>query len=185
MSAVPSVTPDAGPAVTEAPKTKSRRKGGAAPGTDRGFLLPTLFMLAFVVYFLMPLWWLLVASTKSIDDLFDSFGLWFANFNLIDNISDDVLAGRRRLLDVAAQHADVLDRQRGRRGAAGGHGRLRLREVPFRGKNLLFWIVLGSVMVPDDGAGDPDLPAVQQGRAHEQPASRSSCRRWSARSAST
>ena len=51
-------------------------------------MFPTIFMLAFLVYFLMPLFWLLVASTKSLDDLFDSFGLWFADFNLIDNIKD-------------------------------------------------------------------------------------------------
>ena len=51
-------------------------------------MFPTLFMLAFLVYFLMPLAWLVVASTKSLDDLFNSFGLWFADFNLIDNIKD-------------------------------------------------------------------------------------------------
>ena len=34
----------------------------------------------------MPLWWLLVASTKSNADLFSTFGLWFADFNLIENI---------------------------------------------------------------------------------------------------
>ena len=43
-------------------------------------MFPTIFMLAFLVYFLMPLFWLVVASTKSLDDLFDSFGLWFADF---------------------------------------------------------------------------------------------------------
>jgi len=36
----------------------------------------------------MPLIWLLVSSTKSLDDLFDSFGLWFRGFNLTQNISD-------------------------------------------------------------------------------------------------
>ena len=45
-------------------------------------------MLAFLVYFLMPLGWLFIASTKSLDDLFSSFGLWFSGFNLIDNISE-------------------------------------------------------------------------------------------------
>ena len=51
-------------------------------------MFPTLFMLAFLVYFLMPLWWLLVSSTKSIDDLFNSFGLWFSHFNFADNLSE-------------------------------------------------------------------------------------------------
>ena len=155
MSAVPSVTPDAGPAVTEAPASKSRRKGGAAPGTDRGFVLPTLFMLAFVVYFLMPLWWLLVASTKSIDDLFDSFALWFSNFNLTDNISETFskdggvywtwLRNTLMYSIVSAVGAALL-------AAMAGYG---FAKFHFRGKNLLFWIVLGSVMVPTTALAIP------------------------------
>ncbi len=40
-------------------------------------------------YFLLPLFWLVVASTKSNADLFSSFGLWFADdFNLIENVAD-------------------------------------------------------------------------------------------------
>jgi multiple sugar transport system permease protein len=39
----------------------------------------TLAMLAFLVYFLLPLFWLVVASTKTTGDLFSSFGLWFAD----------------------------------------------------------------------------------------------------------
>jgi ABC-type glycerol-3-phosphate transport system permease component len=43
-----------------------------------------LFMLAFFAYFLLPLFWLFVASTKSIGDLFSTFGLWFSHdFNLV------------------------------------------------------------------------------------------------------
>ena len=84
MSAVPTVAADAA--------RRHRRQGGgrrrgAPPGGGRA-VFPTLFMLAFLVYFLMPLIWLLIASTKSLDDLFSSFGLWFADFNLIDNIND-------------------------------------------------------------------------------------------------
>ena len=45
-----------------------------------------MFVLICVGYFLLPLWWLFVASTKSNADLFSSFGLWFADFNLVENI---------------------------------------------------------------------------------------------------
>ncbi len=48
-------------------------------------MLLTVIMLICLAYFLMPLYWLLIASTKSNADLFDSFGLWFADCNLIDN----------------------------------------------------------------------------------------------------
>ena len=43
-------------------------------------------LLLLAAYFLLPLFWLVVASTKSNDDLFSTFGLWFADFNLIDNL---------------------------------------------------------------------------------------------------
>jgi len=48
-----------------------------------------LFTLAFFAYFLLPLFWLFVASTKSLSDLFSSFGLWFAgDVNLFQDIRD-------------------------------------------------------------------------------------------------
>ena len=41
----------------------------------------TVMMCAVLLYFLIPLWWLLVASTKSNADLFSTFGLWFSDTN--------------------------------------------------------------------------------------------------------
>ena len=118
-------------------------------------MFPTLFMLAFLVYFLMPLGWLFIASTKSLDDLFSSFGLWFADFNLFDNISetfskDDGIFWtwiRNTLLYsfVSAVGAALL-------AAAAGYG---FAKFEFKGKNLLFWFVLGSVMVPTTALAIP------------------------------
>jgi multiple sugar transport system permease protein len=152
MSAVPTVSPDV-PATV--PATKVRRPARRPPGTDKGFLFPTLFMLAFLVYFFMPLTWLVIASTKSIDDLFDSFGLWFAHFNLIDNIKDtftkdDGIYGtwlRNTLIysAVSAIGAALL-------AAAAGYG---FAKFAFRGKEALFWLVLGSVMVPTTALAIP------------------------------
>src|SRR6187401_2665150 len=56
------------------------------PARKRTNWLLTVFVLICVGYFLLPLFWLVVASTKSNADLFSSFGLWFAHFNLFDNI---------------------------------------------------------------------------------------------------
>jgi multiple sugar transport system permease protein len=151
MSAVPTVTPDAGAAVTA---TEARRRTGA-PGSGRGMVFPTLFMLAFLVYFLMPLTWLLIASTKSLDDLFSSFGLWFSGFNLFDNISQTFSKDggiywtwlRNTLLYafVSAVGAALL-------AAAAGYG---FAKFEFKGRNLLFWFVLGSVMVPTTALAIP------------------------------
>ena len=71
-----------------APRRAAAHARSASPAPSGGFVFPTIFMLAFLVYFLMPLFWLVVASTKSLDDLFGSFGLWFADFNLIDNVKE-------------------------------------------------------------------------------------------------
>jgi multiple sugar transport system permease protein len=151
MSAVPTVTPDAGAAGT--PVARERTRG--TPGSGRGAVFPTLFMLAFLVYFLMPLGWLFIASTKSLDDLFSSFGLWFAGFNLFDNISETFSKSggiswtwmRNTLMYsfVSAIGAALL-------AAAAGYG---FAKFEFKGKNLLFWLVLGSVMVPTTALAIP------------------------------
>jgi multiple sugar transport system permease protein len=152
MSAVPAVTADAPLATTE---TKERVATHKPPGSDKGFVLPTLFMLAFIVYFLMPLWWLLVSSTKSIEDLFGTFGLWFSNFNFADNLSEtfskdsgiywDWLRNTLMYSFVSAIGAALL-------AAAGGYG---FAKFAFRGKEILFWVVLGAVMVPTTALAIP------------------------------
>ena len=152
MSAVPAVTADAPAATTD---TRERVATHKPPGSDKGFVFPTLFMLAFIVYFLMPLWWLLVSSTKSIDDLFNSFGLWFSNFNFADNLSETFskdggiywtwLRNTLMYSIVSAVGAALL-------AAMAGYG---FAKFHFRGKNLMFWIVLGSVMVPSTALAIP------------------------------
>jgi multiple sugar transport system permease protein len=50
-----------------------------------------LFMIAFAAYFLLPLWWLFVASSKVRGDLTTTPGLWFGEqFALFTNIGDVV-----------------------------------------------------------------------------------------------
>jgi multiple sugar transport system permease protein len=150
---VPTVAPD----VSAPTKARTRRRALAQrkPGQGGGLVFPTLFMLVFLVYFLMPLFWLVVASTKSLDDLFSSFGLWFSNFNLVDNIKDvfkqdngvfwDWLRNTFMYSIVSAVGAALL-------AAAAGYG---FAKFAFRGKNLLFWFVLGSVMVPTTALAIP------------------------------
>jgi len=150
---VPTVAPDAGVAIDRDEAKVDRRSQGAPGGGSA--VVPTLFMLAFLVYFLMPLGWLFIASTKSLDDLFSSFGLWFADFNLIDNIQDTFAKDNGVYLEwlrntlmysfVSAIGAALL-------AAAAGYG---FAKFDFRGKGLLFWFVLGSVMVPTTALAIP------------------------------
>ena len=45
-----------------------------------------IFMIAVALYFLVPVYWLIVASTKSTGDLFSTPGFLFADINLWDNL---------------------------------------------------------------------------------------------------
>jgi len=133
--------------------TRLRRR--ARPPHRRAATLPSLFMLAALVYFLMPLVWLVIASTKTGGALFTTFGLWFADFNLHDNVRD-LFTGpggdyplwlRNSVLysTAGAVGAAVLS-------AAAGYG---FAKFEFRGRDALFWFVLGSVMVPSTALAIP------------------------------
>ncbi|HEY0472417.1 MAG TPA: carbohydrate ABC transporter permease [Kribbella sp.] len=45
-----------------------------------------LIMLGFAVYFLMPVWWLIVSATKGSGRLFTGNGFWFGDFALFQNL---------------------------------------------------------------------------------------------------
>jgi multiple sugar transport system permease protein len=140
------------PAATAAVEKTRRRRSLASRRSN----LLTLGMLALLIYFLLPLFWLFVASTKTTGDLFSSFGLWFAHdFSLLSNIRqtftyDGGVYGRWMLNTlfysvVSAGGAAFL-------AALGGYGFAKYR---FRGNNVLFGLVLGSIMVPTTALAIP------------------------------
>jgi multiple sugar transport system permease protein len=113
-------------------------------------------MLAFLIYFLLPLFWLTIASTKTTGNLFSSFGLWFADdFSMFTNIRDtfkfDDGVYARWLLNtffysvVSAVGASFL-------AAMGGYG---FAKFQFRGKGIAFALILGSIMVPTTALAIP------------------------------
>jgi len=121
---------------------------GRKPAKKPTSWLLTVVMLICAGYFLFPLFWLVVASTKSNADLFSTFGLWFAELNLIENVrtvftvQDGVFS--RWLLNsfiysvVSAVGAAFL-------ATAAGYAFAKYR---FPGGNALFAIILGAIMVP-------------------------------------
>ena len=103
----------------------------------------------FTVYFLIPYFWLIVSSTKNAGDLFGSFGLWFApNFNLFSNLQqlftyqDGIFL--RWLLNTVL-YAGVGAVVGTWLSAMAGYA---LAKYVFRGRNLLFSLVLGAILVP-------------------------------------
>jgi len=112
-------------------------------------LLLRAVLLVGVAYFLIPVWWLITASTKSSSELFSSAPLWFGeNFSLFANIAavltrQDGLFLRWMLNSViyaggGAVGATLLS-------AAAGYV---FAKFEFRGRNALFGAILASILLP-------------------------------------
>jgi multiple sugar transport system permease protein len=108
-----------------------------------------LLLLALCAYFLIPVWWLAVASTKNAEGLFAGTGaLWFNGFHLFDNLKDLFTYNNGEYLRWLGNSA--LYAFAGGIGCTvisvlAGYG---FAKFAFRGRNLLFALVLGSVVVP-------------------------------------
>ncbi|MEO6085584.1 MAG: carbohydrate ABC transporter permease [Umezawaea sp.] len=113
-------------------------------------------MLAALAYFLLPLVWLVVASTKNTQDLFTTFGLWFSHApQLFTNIGDTLthdggvfahwLVNTVLYAVISAVGAALL-------AAAAGYGFAKYR---FGGHGAAFNLVIGAVMVPSTALAIP------------------------------
>jgi multiple sugar transport system permease protein len=116
----------------------------------------TIAMLAALAYFLLPLFWLVVASTKSTQDLFTSFGLWFSRApqlltNIRSTLAQDNGVFLHWLLNTAI-YAGVSALGAAFLAAAGGYGFAKFR---FRGDRAAFNLVLGAIMVPTTALAIP------------------------------
>ncbi len=119
------------------------------PRQARTRSLTTIVLLAFLVYFLLPLFWVIVSATKSNQDLLSTFGLWFApDFNLIANLRDVFSHGDGvylRWLGNTAYYSVVSAVGAALVATIGGYAFAKFR---FRGRDALFALILGSIMVP-------------------------------------
>ncbi|SEE95113.1 carbohydrate ABC transporter permease [Ruania alba] len=134
--------------VTASARPATGRKARTSP-TERKSTVLTVAMVAVGAYFLLPLWWLLVASTKSNADLFSSFGLWFADsISILGNLGD-VFTFQNGIFLVWARntavYAGVSAIGAAALATAAGYAFATLR---FKGSTALFAIILGAIMVP-------------------------------------
>lgn len=137
-------------ALTSAKPARSARKG--RPST----IIVTSLLVVVALYFLVPVYWVVVASTKSTQDLFSTNGFWFApTFSLWDNIArvlsyDDGIFIRWFLNSVV--YAGIGAFLATYFAAAGGYA---LAKYEFRGRNLVFGTILGGVLVPGTATALP------------------------------
>jgi multiple sugar transport system permease protein len=106
-------------------------------------------LIIFTLYFLIPFLWLIISATKSQADLFGTFGLWFApNFNLFTNLQElftynNGIFGRWLLNTLL--YAGVGSVIGTFLSAMAGYA---LAKYIFRGRNLIFSVILGAILVP-------------------------------------
>ncbi|HYN29424.1 MAG TPA: carbohydrate ABC transporter permease [Dermatophilaceae bacterium] len=107
-----------------------------------------VFLVAMAVYFLLPVYWLAVNATKTQGDLVSTNGFWFSDFVLWENLQalfsrDDGIFLRWALnsLLYAGAGAAVGTFLAAMAGYA-------LAKYAFRGRELIFSVVLGGVLVP-------------------------------------
>jgi multiple sugar transport system permease protein len=125
-----------------------RRRGGATRESAVSRTIAMAVMLVATLYFLTPLWWLFVAATKTRSDFTTTAPLWFADFALFDNIA--ALIGYRdgvflRWLLNSALYAGVGALLATLFAAMAGYA---IAKYTFRGRETLFNVVLGGVLVP-------------------------------------
>ena len=139
-------------ALTQGPGRRPARGRGAARRAcgqrQRTAALPTVILLLGAAYCLLPVAWVLIASTKNDAQLFNTF-TFAPDGSLWSNIRGLSGLRGRRLLAVDVEHGPV----RGRRRAAVRRGvrddRLRARQVPSSAAGrTLFNLMLAGVLVP-------------------------------------
>ncbi|WP_416957844.1 carbohydrate ABC transporter permease [Nocardioides sp. T5] len=111
-------------------------------------VLPVAVMFTAMACFMLPLWYLFVASSKDRGDLTTTPGLWFSDFQLGTNISDTVtrddgifwkwLLNSVLYAGVGAAIGTVI-------AAMAGYA---LAKYEFRGREAIFNTILAGVLVP-------------------------------------
>jgi multiple sugar transport system permease protein len=142
------------------PRLRSR---GHSVDRPRRSVLLTVLTTVVGLYAIVPLAWLVINATKAQEDLFGSFGLWFAgDFSLFQNIADTLtyndgifvrwLGNTLLYVVVGAGGATAL-------AVLGGYG---LAKFTFPGKRAVFAIVIGAVAVPGTALAVPTFLMFSQ-----------------------
>ncbi len=137
-----------GPAPAPAPSRAVRPRRDPVTTTLRSRVLVTGVLVLTSVYFLLPLWWLLVAATKDAGYTFAGNPLWFSHFDLFGNVADlfaykggifALWLGNAGLYSIVGAGVGTLI------AAATGYA---IAKYEFPGRGVLLAVVLGAVLVP-------------------------------------
>src|SRR5215216_555525 len=111
-------------------------KTASSGGLRRRRGVNTVFLSIFLIYSFLPLFYLIVSSTKSNAELFSTFGLWFdSSFHLFSNLREVFTHDGGTYVATIAGYAFAKFR--------------------FRGRTPLFALILGSIMIPQTALAIP------------------------------
>lgn len=112
-------------------------------------ILVLVLLIGFLGYFLIPLYWLIVSSTKTNASLFSTFGFWFAkDINFVQNLKDLFVYENGHFavwLKNTAIYAVIASLGSSIISTLAGYA---FAKYDFAGKRVLFAVVLASVFVP-------------------------------------
>lgn len=138
------VTPDG----ASASVGRSRKRGRLTDTTPASRIVTIALLGVAAIYFLLPVYWLVIAASKHTGTLFGSFGLWFSQPHLWSNLSAVFsynggiylrwFANSVLYAGVGSAAATLL-------AAAAGYG---LAKFSFRGREAVFTAVLAGVLIP-------------------------------------
>ncbi|MGO1849603.1 carbohydrate ABC transporter permease [Microbacterium sp.] len=126
-----------------------RARDVARTRSGLGRVALTVVMIIVLAYFVLPLFWVTLASTKSNTDLFTTFGLWFGeSFELVSNVGQlfardqgiffNWMGNSLLYAGASALAAAFVS-------AAAGYVLAKFR---FRGRGAILAIIVGSIMIP-------------------------------------
>ena len=140
---------------------KAARGDGRAGTRDAGrkpttTIIVTAILAIVAVYFLVPLYWVVVNATKSTEDLFGTSGFWFGEtFQLWENIKAVFSANGGifpRWALNSLLYSGVGSVLATYFAVAAGYA---LAKYRFRGRGLVYGLVLGGVLVPGTAVALP------------------------------
>lgn len=143
-----------------APQTPRRTKPAGAPGAvgvqPTAKIIMTAVLVLVSLYFVVPIYWIIIAATKNATDLTGTNGFWFGHsFELFSNLKL-----------VFTQNGSIFGRWLLNSALYAGFGALAatyfaaacgyaMAKYQFRGNNAIFALVLGGVLVPGTATALP------------------------------
>ncbi|MCU1509206.1 MAG: sugar transporter permease [Glaciihabitans sp.] len=148
MTAAAPTVPGTATLIEKEETVGARRRRSYSPEKRRSNLLTVILWIC-AMYFVFPLLWLLIASTKNNADLFTSFGLWFGkSFSLFQNLGDVFSAQGGIYLHWALNtvlYAGVSAIGASLLATMSGYA---FAKYDFPGGKALFSVTLGAIMIP-------------------------------------